>query len=103
MVRVALQRDYTNDEKAAIKHRLLAMGARDVRWMELKQKEVAETESESDKSGHSAPELHQDLFNAWIEKDTKGLHGLDQKVLARCNEEVTHEGDELYAVEATEM
>lgn len=100
MVRVALQRDYTSDEKTTIKHRLIAMGARDVRWMEMKQKEVVEfNESEPD----SAPELHQDLFNAWIEKDSKGLNDLDLKILARCNDEVTHEGDELYAVEATDI
>ena len=98
MVRVALQRDYTNDEKATIKKRLLAFGARDVRWMELKQKlEEDEVDSEA------ASELHQDLFTAWIDKDSKGMKGLDAKVLKRCNAEVVHEGDELYAVEAMEV
>jgi hypothetical protein len=33
----------------------------------------------------------------------QGLKDLDPKILSRCNEEVTHEGDELYAVEATEV
>lgn len=98
MVRVALQRDYTADEKSSIKQRLLGFGARDVRWMEKKVKE----KKESDEEESSDPELHQDLFNAWIEKDIKGLGDLDPSVLARCNQEVTHEGDELYAVEATE-
>ena len=98
MVRVALQRDYTNDEKAEIKQRLLALDARDVRWMELKQKPVEDVDD-----GEETTELHQDLFAAWVDKDPKGLKGLDQKILTRCNEEVTHEGDELYAVEATEV
>jgi hypothetical protein len=66
--------------------------------MELKQKPDEEADDEE-----AAPELHHDLFAAWIEKDSKGLKDLDAKVLARCNDEVVHEGDELYAVEAAEI
>lgn len=98
MVRVALQRDYTGDEKTTIKQRLLGLGARDVRWMELKQKPDEETGDEE-----AAPELHHDLFAAWTEKDSKGTKGLDTKILTRCNEEVVHEGDELYTIEAAEV
>jgi DNA repair exonuclease SbcCD nuclease subunit len=100
MVRVALQREHTADEKNSIKSRLLGLGARDVRWMDLKTKD-SEDPDEVVESGSVG--LHQDLFAAWLEKDEKGLKDLDSKVLSRCNEEVTHEGDELYAIEATEI
>lgn len=99
MVRVALQRDYTSDEKLSIKKRLLDMGARDVRWMEIKRK--ADTSEVVDEVSENASNLHHNLFAAWVARDN--IKDLDASILARCNDEVVHDGDELYAIEATEM
>lgn len=96
MVRVMLQRDYTTDEKNSIKHRLLDLGAKSVRWMNLKAAEQAVEPSKRQ------PILHGNLFNAWLEKDAKGHKQLDTKVLARLNDEIIMEGDELYVIEEVE-
>jgi hypothetical protein len=99
MTRVALHRDYTADEKMAIKKKLLAMGARDVRWMDVKQKENRSDSVEDVKVAG----LHKDVFLSWTDRDPKGVKGLDLKILSKCNIEVVYEGDELYAVDATDM
>lgn len=98
MVRVAMQRDYTNDEKTTIKQKLIDKGARSVRWMDLKKKD--EVVDEKDETTNIA--LHHNLFAAWIKKDSKGVNGLDISILNRCNDDIMHEADELYAIEAIE-
>ena len=95
MIRVALQRDYTSAEKQTIKKQLVELGAKSVRWLDIKQKKVEETKLE-------APQ-HKDLFTAWYGSDKKGHKDLDKKVLFTVHNEVIIEGDELYAVEQAEM
>jgi len=100
MVRVSLSRDYTIDEKTSIKEKLFGLGARDIRWMELKQKIKKTDKAEDDDDVY---QLHHDLFGAWMEKDKKGMKDLDAGILAKCNGEVVHEGDELYTVESFDI
>ena len=99
MVRVALQRDFTNDEKSVMKQELINKGAKNVRWMEIKQKkDEAERITEE-----PTPALHHNLFMAWTDRDSKNIKDLDRSMLNRCNDEVMHEGDELYVVESSEL
>lgn len=97
MVRVVLQKDHTADEKSQIRQRLFDMGARAVRWMDLKQTpQVVKDEV-------NKPILRGNLFQSWLDNDSKGQKGLDSKILNRLNSEIVLEGDELYAVEETEV
>jgi DNA repair exonuclease SbcCD nuclease subunit len=95
MIRVALQRDYTADELREMKLRLLDMGARVVRWLDLNRKREED-----------APVMdvsqHKDLFRAWVGSDEKGKKDLDEKLLFTTHTEVVREGDELYAVDEAE-
>jgi DNA repair exonuclease SbcCD nuclease subunit len=98
VVRVALQRELTLEEKRAIKEKLLALGAISVRWMNLSLKlekqprEVLESK-----------QPQRDLFKAWVDLDKKGLVGLDVDVLNKAHDDVVFEGDELYALEESEI
>lgn len=100
MVRVALQRDFTNDEKSAMKQELLGRGAKSVRWMEIKQRKEEQVERISEEP---TPALHHNLFMVWTDRDSKNIKDLDKSILNRCNDEVMHEGDELYVVESSEL
>jgi DNA repair exonuclease SbcCD nuclease subunit len=100
MVRIALDRDFTNDEKAVLKQELLKRGAKDVRLMEMKPKK--EPDAEKILEGPS-PALHHNLFMVWVERDSKNIKDLDIAILNRCNDEVMHEGDELYVIESSEF
>lgn len=96
LIRVALQRDYTVDEKGKIREQLMQLGALGVRWMDLK---VDKDESQKQLPGLG---VHKNLFRAWVEKDSKGIKDLDSKILHRLNDEVMSEGDEVYVAEAVE-
>tara|TARA_R110000751_G_scaffold132023_7_gene234453 strand:+ start:38 stop:1138 length:1101 start_codon:yes stop_codon:yes gene_type:complete len=93
MIRVALQTELTNNEKIQLKKKLLSMGARSVRWMDIKQNEQIGQEA-------IAPdELHKDLFRNWVDKDSKNNKDLNENILLKCNNEVVLEGDEAYSIE----
>ncbi len=94
MVRVALQKELTNNEKTILKEKLLKMGARSVRWMDRQSTQNIEQEAVDDSF-----DLQQDLFRNWVEKDHKNNKELDSKILNNCNNEVVLEGDELYSIE----
>ncbi len=93
MVRVALNREYTNNEKKNISDKLKSMGSRIVRWMNVIQKE---------QTVQKAPSTTKDLFRSWIQNDKKTIKHLDEELLISINKEVTNEGDELYIVEESE-
>ncbi len=93
MVRVALLKNHTNEEKNQMKTKLLDMGAKTVRWMDQTQK------IESNVIISAQPTTN--LFQAWIDQDKNGLKGLDIKILQRINDEIIKEGDEKYTVEET--
>lgn len=96
MVRVALNRDFSIDEKRALKDKLLAMGAKAVRWLNLAQKTDVET---NNSPSHAE---NRDLFKAWLSADEKGMKDLDKSILVKAHDEIILEGDELYAVEESE-
>jgi DNA repair exonuclease SbcCD nuclease subunit len=94
LIRVALQREYTQEEKRTIKDRLTAMGAVSVRWWQMNQK--------LDKKPQEALQVaapHRQFFRAWIEADQKNVQDLDLAILNRTHDDVVQEGDELYSVE----
>ena len=94
IVRIAMQKDYTRDEKRALKEKLLVLGAQTVRFLDLTKKiEVQKTIS-------AAPS--KDLFKSWVEQDVKGTKELDIKLLSRLNDEIIMEGDEKYVLEDPE-
>ena len=95
IIRVALQREHTPREKKEIKQHLLGLGAKTVRWLDLKQKQVEAIKQDDIQ--------HKDLFLAWYNADKKGHKDLDKKVLFTIHNEVATEGDELYAVEQAEI
>lgn len=94
MVRVALQKDFTSDEKRAIREHLTSIGAVGVRFMDLTKKiQQKATISEVPTK---------DLFSSWVENDEKGTKGLDNTLLSKLNNEIITEGDEKYSVEESE-
>lgn len=99
MVRIALQRDYTNDEKQQIRTRIRNLGAKAVRWLNLQQKPNEEPQSTQIHKDLSFPKL----FKTWLDNDDRGVKSLDKDMLIRLNNEVIHDGDELYAVEESEV
>lgn len=94
MVRVALQKEMTNNEKTELKEKLIRMGARSVRWMDIQQTQAIEQEAVDEPY-----DIEQDLFKNWVEKDAKNNKDLDLKILFNCNNEVVAEGDESYSIE----
>jgi DNA repair exonuclease SbcCD nuclease subunit len=88
-VRVALQREYSTDERKTMLDRLMDLGARSVRFYNL-YKKLDKVEN-PDKS--FIPQ--RDLFDAWVKAD-KNAEDLDRELLNRLNFEVTKEGDEIY-------
>ncbi len=95
IVRVALQRDYTINERHEIKSRLIDLGAKAVRWMDLTQK--------IEKHEVIAATPSRNLFETWIEMDQNGIKGLDRSILRKVNDEVVHDGDEKYSIEESEI
>ena len=90
-LRVALTRDYTANEQAEMRAKLLEMGAKSVRFMNLSVDEPPQL------SVAQANLLTADrLFEKFIEADEKGTAGLQHSLLKRMNLEIITEGDEIY-------
>jgi len=99
IIRVSLQREYTLEEKRAIKDHLMQLGAVAIRWMNL-------TQQKSDKISEDIPQIgysQRNFFRAWLEADKKGVKDLDLSVLERVHNDVVQEGDEIYAVEESDV
>lgn len=94
MVRVALLRQHTAEERNIIKSKLMAHGAKTIRWLDQTQK------IESHVTIAAKPSSN--LFKSWVDQDKTGLKGLDPKILHRINDEIIKEGDEKYTVEESE-
>ncbi len=95
--RVALDRDLTKDQKAQIREHILGLGAQKVRWMNLAQKEKRSTKKTITFRNDD------ELFTNWAKNDKKGTKRLDQKILARCHQEIAREADEKYALELADF
>jgi DNA repair exonuclease SbcCD nuclease subunit len=97
-IRVMLQKEYTKEEKRAMKDRLCELGAKKVSTLnsfmkiEKTYREVLETRP-----------AQANLFRTWIESDKKGTKDLDLDLLHKLHEDIVHEGDELYTAEEVEL
>lgn len=101
IIRMVLQRDYTQEEKRMIKNRLSDLGALTIRWYHTK--DVASEDLLRHNSREKAGVLpHRNLFKLWTENDTKGVKDLDLALLSRTHDDVVHEGDQLYAMDGGE-
>lgn len=88
-VRVSLTKDYTIDERVAIKEKLLAMGAVEVSWMKLKEAQVdVESITTTSEVGLGNPEV---LISTWFALD-KPEHVQLEKLLL-INKEIVAEGN----------
>lgn len=88
ILRISLQKEHTDNEKQEIKKYLMAMGARSIRWMNLyKQESVGQAQIIVQRKP---------LFEQWIEQDKNGIKDLDINILRQFNEEIVHDGDEMY-------
>ena len=96
IVRVALQRDYTSDEKSSIRELLTDLGARSVRWWDIVKKI-------DEKMELKAPAEYKDLFKSFYSADNSPKKkDLDKSILFQAHSEVVIEGDQLYSVEEIE-
>lgn len=90
-VRIALSKDYTNDERVEIRKKLVDLGALEVSWMKTKEVEVdissVTTSKETISLGN--PDF---LLKTWFELD-KPEH-LDFKILSDLNKDIVSEGNE---------
>lgn len=98
IIRVALNREYTIQEKQVIKDKLLEHGAIDIRWMN---QSTRIKKSDADILHSAIPSRN--LFNAWIEIDKKGIQDLDIKLLHHAHDDIVASGDELYIAEEHEF
>lgn len=92
MVRIALNKDHTNNQLLEIKEHLQKLGARDVRWLHLGSKEEKDAVIIAKKTAASASEL----FERFVLIDKDGIEGLDHTLLLAMNKEVIAEGDKRY-------
>lgn len=94
LIRIAVDRDMTMNEKSSIRETLLQAGAKGVRWMDLTKK------IQSQDIISAAPT--RDLFKSWVEQDEKGTQKLNKGLLYTLNQEIMTMGDQLYTVEAAD-
>lgn len=92
IIRVALDRGYTHNERLEIKEKLEQLGARDVRWLQSASDEDKEAIKLAKKAASSASEL----FERYVAADKDGTKDLNHKLLAAMNKEVVSEGDRRY-------
>jgi hypothetical protein len=88
-VRVAITREYTENEKRETAARIMGFGARSCTFMDnIKERTVVVSEGTE-----SQPE---DTFESWLVADKDGVKGLQPALLRRLNADVVREGDEVY-------
>lgn len=88
IIRVASEKELPHNDRLEIQDHLQKIGARAVRWLNLKREEVLIKKLQFDK---------EDLFEAWIQADEEGIKGLNSKLLRRLNNEIVREGNERYS------
>lgn len=97
-IRVALQHEYTMEQKKQIKAKLMDLGARSVYWLQINK-----DESPQQLKQLISQNQYKDLFQEWVRLDKNGVKDLQLDLLKRMNEEITFEGDELYYQEESEI
>tara|TARA_R110000765_G_scaffold105820_2_gene196084 strand:- start:36 stop:1124 length:1089 start_codon:yes stop_codon:yes gene_type:complete len=91
LVRIALSQDYANSDKQEFKDHMMSLGAKAVRWLQLKEKQTIVKPKEIALS-------NDDLFATYVESD-KTTKDLNLKILKKLNEEIIKEGDGKYATD----
>jgi len=97
LIRVALSSELTEDEKRVIKDKLLSLGTKSVRWMELFK------QSENKIMTPDEFLRKKDLFKSWIDHDYKNNKGLDFDLLNNLHNEIVFIGDESYSLEVDDI
>lgn len=92
MVRVALFKEYTNNQMAEMRAHLEKLGAKTVRFINWASKEDKNTIEITQQSASSAG----DLFERFVDADDKGSDGLTKSWLLKLNKEIIIEGDRRY-------
>lgn len=92
LIRVAVTREYSPNEKATIRDRLMNLGARSVSYLDLmKYDDKIESEEEVEALDFAA------LFQKFMDSDSKGIEGLRRNLLTKLDHEIRQEGDEIYS------
>lgn len=92
MIRVALSRDYSQNEKEEIRSKFMGWGARRVQFMDLAEDDPEVREEF--KANITVPASK--LFLKYLERDEKNIDGYSKSLLKRLNKEIMDEGDQEY-------
>lgn len=92
IVRVALLKDYTHNQKLELKDHLEKLGAREVRWMNA----TSQEDKDNVAIGKATTIKASELFVKYLEEDEDGTKGLDKTLLSELNAEAVAEGDRRY-------
>lgn len=92
IIRVALSKEYTHNQLADIRRTVQAMGAKDVRWMNLASKE----EKDNIVAAQGTASSVSDLFERFAKADRDGIKNLNFKLLLKFNTEIMADGDRKY-------
>lgn len=98
MIRIALDKEYSEDDKRMIKQKLLSKEARVVRWLHHKQKLEANVAT-----AHTKTAEYSDLFKSWVSNDDKNTKDLDLEFLKEAHLDVIRDGDDLYNNESDDI
>ena len=93
IIRVALSQEWTHNDLSGIRDLLMKMGAKDVRWLNMTSKEEKQSVMAIKDAAASASEL----FERYVEIDTKGTKGLSTKLLLQLNASIVASGDKKYS------
>lgn len=94
VVRVALTQDYTHNQVSEMRTNLMNLGAKAVRFMNLASKEEKDRIEIATQVASMS-----DLFDRFVEADTKGTEGLNKELLLKLNREIMAEGDKRHISE----
>jgi hypothetical protein len=95
---VALSQEYTHNQLTKIRESLSALGAKDVRWLNLSSKEEKQSMEAAKDTAASAASL----FERYVEADKNGTENLDVSLLLKFNSAIVADGDRKYSEQATE-
>jgi DNA repair exonuclease SbcCD nuclease subunit len=98
IIRVALSQEYTHNQLSEIRESLSALGAKDVRWLNLASKEEKQGIDAAAEIAASASSL----FERFVEADKDGTKDLDVNLLLKFNASIVADGDRKYTEQAVE-
>lgn len=90
IIRIAITRDYSPNEKNEIRQKFLDMGARKITFFDIIDKEI-----NIEKITHYTVPASR-LFLKWLKQDEDNLASYNKGLLKKLNCEIMQEGDEIY-------